>query len=78
MIFKERLRIEREEKALRERLQTEVEKKTAHLLRAVDALQAEMDERKRMEAEVAAHVGLLEVSRSQNGDEKKPLEHIRF
>jgi hypothetical protein len=78
MIFKERLRIEREEKTLRERLQTEVEKKTAHLMRAVDALQTEMDERKRMEAEVAAHVGLLEVSRSQNGGEKNPLAHVRF
>ena len=78
MIFKERLRIEHVEKAQRERLEVEVEKKTAHLLRAVDALQAEMDERKRMEAEVAAHVGLLEVSRGQNGDEKKGLAHIRF
>ncbi|HTB84320.1 MAG TPA: hypothetical protein VK742_11750 [Candidatus Sulfotelmatobacter sp.] len=78
MIFKERLRIEREEKGQRERLQTEVDTKTAHLMRAVDALQAEMDERKRMEAEVAAHVGLLEVTRGQNGDEKNRLANIRF
>lgn len=78
MIFKERLHIEREEKALRECLQTEVEKKTAHLMRAVDALQAEMDERKRMEAEVAAHVGLLEVSRGRSGDEKNSIAHVRF
>jgi hypothetical protein len=78
MIFKERLRIEHEEKALRERLETEVEKKTAHLMRVVDALQTEMDERKRMETEVAAHVGLLEVSCGQNGEDKKSLAHIRF
>jgi hypothetical protein len=78
IVFKERLRLEREEKALRERLETDVQRKTAHLMRAVDALQAEMDERKRMEAEVAAHVGLLEVSLGQNGHEKKDLAHIRF
>jgi predicted membrane metal-binding protein len=77
MIFKERQRLEREEKALRENLEREVEKKTAHLVRVVNALQAEMEERKRMATEVAAHVGLLELTRNKNGSEHDTA-HIRF
>jgi hypothetical protein len=78
LVFKERRRAEQEEKNLRENLETEVQKKTAHLVRVVDALQAEIEERKRMEAEVAAHVGLLEVSHGRNGGAKDEPARIRF
>ena len=51
-LLKERLRLEREEKRLRAELESEIKKKTAHLTRAIEELQAEIDGRKQMEAEV--------------------------
>lgn len=63
-VLKERQRVEREEKRMRVELESEVKKKTAYLLRAIEELQAEMDERKHMEKEVdTAHWELRKVSR---------------
>ncbi len=50
-LLKERMRAEREEQRLRKELELEVKKKTEYLMRAIEELQAEMDERKRMESE---------------------------
>lgn len=50
-LLKERVRVEREELRLRGELESEVRKKTAYLTRALEELQAEIDERKRMESE---------------------------
>jgi len=81
-LFKERLRLEQEELRLRAGLEAEVEKKTAHLTRAIEALQSEIDERKRMEAEVQAHVQLLEDTchfvRTDRIHDTAALTHIRF
>jgi phage host-nuclease inhibitor protein Gam len=63
-LLKERLRLEREEQRLRAELESEVKKKTAHLSRAIEELQSEIDGRKRMEAEVEkTHKELLDASR---------------
>jgi uncharacterized protein YlxW (UPF0749 family) len=63
-LLKERLRLEREEQRLRAELESEVKKKTAHLSRAIEELQTEIDGRKRMEAEVEkTHKELLVASR---------------
>ena len=63
-LLKERLRLEREEQRLRAELESEVKKKTAYLSRAIEELQAEIDGRKRMEAEVEkTHKELLAASR---------------
>lgn len=63
-LLKERLRVEREEKRMRMELECEVRKKTSYLMRAIEQLQAEMDERKRMESEAqAARWELSAVSR---------------
>ena len=63
-LLKERLRLEREEQRLRAELESEVKKKTAHLSRAIEELQSEIDGRKRMEAEVEkTHKELLAASR---------------
>jgi hypothetical protein len=50
-LLKERLRAEREEQLRRTELEAEVKKKTAYLMRAIEELQAEMEERKRVETE---------------------------
>ena len=64
IVLKERLWREREEKRLRAELESEVKKKTAYLTRAIEELQTEIDERKRVEAEVEkAHKELLAASR---------------
>jgi myosin heavy subunit len=64
LVLKERLRREREEQRLRAELESEVKKKTAHLTRAIEELQMEIDGRKRMEAEVErTHKELLAASR---------------
>jgi septal ring factor EnvC (AmiA/AmiB activator) len=64
LVLKERLRIERVEQHLRAELELEVKKKTAHLTRAIEELQMEIDGRKRMEAEVErTHKELLAASR---------------
>ena len=63
-LLKERLRMEREEQRLRAGLELEIKKKTAHLTRAIEELQLEIDGRKRMEAEVEkTHKELLAASR---------------
>ena len=49
-VLKERLRVEIEEKRMRGELEEEVKKKTAYLTRALEGLQAEIDERKRVES----------------------------
>ena len=81
-LFKERLRLEQEEARLRAGLEAEVRKQTAHLTRAIEVLQAEIDERKRMEAEVAAHVQLLDDTRHllkiELNHDTEALAHIRF
>ncbi|MGB7747956.1 MAG: hypothetical protein WBN75_11785 [Verrucomicrobiia bacterium] len=51
-LLNERLRLEREEQRLRAELESEVKKKTAHLIRAIEELQMEIDGRKQMEAEI--------------------------
>jgi len=62
-VLKERLRVEQEERRMKAELEVEVQKKTGYLMRAIEELQAEMDERKRMEAEVdTAHWELRAVS----------------
>jgi hypothetical protein len=50
-LLKERIRREREEERRRIELEAEVKKKTEYLMRAIEGLQAEMDERKRVETE---------------------------
>ena len=81
-LFKERLRLEQEEIRLRAGLEAEVQKKTAHLTRAIEALQAEIEERKRMEAEVEAHVQLLDdtchILKKDRNNGTEMLAHIRF
>jgi hypothetical protein len=63
-LLKERLRLEREEKRLRDELESEIKKKTAHLTRAIEELQSEIDGRKQMEAEIEkTHKELLAASR---------------
>ena len=63
-LLKERLRMEREEQRLRAELESEIKKKTAHLTRAIEELQAEIDGRKLMEADVEkSHKELLAASR---------------
>ncbi len=49
----ERLRQEHKERQIRAELEIEVKRKTAYLVKALEGLQAEMDERQRMGAEVA-------------------------
>ena len=51
-LLQERLRMEREEKRLRDGLELVVKEKTADLTRTVETLQLEIAERKRAEAEV--------------------------
>jgi len=63
-LLKERLRIEREEERLRNQLESLVQEKTSHLTRAIEDLQLEIAERKRIEAEVErTHKELLIASR---------------
>ena len=63
-LLKERLRIEQEEQRLQGELESQVKEKTMHLTRAIEDLQSEIAERKRMEVEVErTHKELLAVSR---------------
>jgi hypothetical protein len=63
IVLRERLRREREEERLRAELESEVKKKTAHLTRAIEELQSEIDGRKRMEVEIEkTHKELLAAS----------------
>lgn len=63
-VLKERLRVAQEERRMRAELEWEVKKKTAHLTRAIEELQSEIDERKRVESEIAAaHSELRAASR---------------
>ena len=62
-LFKERLRFEQTELRLRAGLEAEVQKKTAYLTRAIEALQVEIDARKLMATELEAHIDLLKICR---------------
>jgi hypothetical protein len=63
-LLRERLRVEQEEERLQAELESQVREKTAHLTRAIEDLQLEIAERKRMEAEVErTHKELLAASR---------------
>jgi hypothetical protein len=63
-LLKERLRMEQTEQHLRAELESQVKEKTAHLTKAIEELQLEIDQRKRMEAEVEkTHKELLTASR---------------
>ena len=63
-VLKERAKLEREEHRIRAELESEVKKKTAYLMRAVEDLQSEMDVRKQAEAEVeTTHLKFNAVSR---------------
>jgi hypothetical protein len=61
-LLKERVRVEQEEKRLRAELESEIRKKTDYLTRALESLQAEMDERKRAESETVIIRGELNVA----------------
>lgn len=63
-VLKERLQRERDEQRMRAELELEVKKKTSYLTRAIEELQTEIDERRRMETEIATtHLELRAVSR---------------
>jgi phosphoglycerate-specific signal transduction histidine kinase len=63
-VLKERLRLEQNEQQMRVELESEVKTKTAYLTRAIEELQSEIDERKRMEEEVeTTHLELRAVSK---------------
>ena len=63
-VLKERARLERQEQRIRADLDSEVKKKTAYLMRAIEELQSEMDVRKQAEAEVeTTHLKLNAVFR---------------
>lgn len=63
IVLKERERVEREEQRLRAELQSEVQKKTSYLMRAIEELESETNERRRMESEIeTAHPELQMVS----------------
>jgi hypothetical protein len=49
-LLKERNRLQQKEQEIRAELENEVKKKTAYLTRAIEGLQAEIDERKRVES----------------------------
>ncbi len=61
-LLKERLRLEREEQRLRAELESEVKKKTAHLSRAIEELQSEIDGRKNAEAQISEQARLLDLA----------------
>ena len=67
---------------MRAALEAEVQKQTAYLTRAIEALQAEIDERKRMETEVETHIELLDAFHrkkpTEMHGEKEMLPRIRF
>lgn len=58
-MLKERVRVEREEHRLRRELELEVKKKTMFLTRALEELQAEIDQRKQVETETQSARGEL-------------------
>lgn len=63
-VLKERERVERAELRMRTQLEMEVQIKTGHLFRAIEELEAETDQRKRMETVVeTTHQELRAVSR---------------
>ena len=62
-LLKARLRVEREQLRMQSKLKSQVKKQTAHLTRAIQNLEAEINERKRMELEVGkTHRQLLAAS----------------
>jgi hypothetical protein len=60
-LLKERIRREHEEALRRTELESEVQKKTAYLMQAIEQLQMEMDERKRVEKEAQTVRGQLDI-----------------
>jgi C4-dicarboxylate-specific signal transduction histidine kinase len=63
-LLKERLKMEQTEKHLRAELESQVREKTAHLTKVIEELKLEIDQRKRMEAEIEkTHKELLVASR---------------
>jgi C4-dicarboxylate-specific signal transduction histidine kinase len=63
-LLKERLKMEQTEKNLRAELESQVREKTAHLTKVIEELKLEIDQRKRMEAEIEkTHKELLVASR---------------
>jgi hypothetical protein len=63
-LLKERVQMENREKALKAELQLQVMQKTAHLTKAIEELQGEIEERKRAEMEVEkTHKELIVASR---------------
>jgi hypothetical protein len=66
-LLKERLRLERTEQRLRAELESQVKEKTAHLTKAIEELRLEIDERKRMEAQVEKTHKELLIASSQAG-----------
>jgi C4-dicarboxylate-specific signal transduction histidine kinase len=81
-LFKERLRFEQTELRLRAGLEAEVQKKTAYLTRAIEALQDEIDARKLMATELEAHIDLLKICRrtepAEMHGEPEMLHLMRF
>ena len=51
-LLKERMRVARQEERMRAELESEVKKKTAYLMRAIEELQLEIDARKQMEVQM--------------------------
>lgn len=61
-MLKQRLWIEDEERRMRSELEAEVQKKTAHLTRAIEELHLEIDERRRAEEQIRDQAKLLDLS----------------
>jgi hypothetical protein len=51
-LLKERIMLESKERQMREILESEVKKQTAYLMRAIEQLETEMEERKRLDGEI--------------------------
>lgn len=85
-LLKERLRIAREEQQMRAELESQVKRKTAYLTKTIEELQREMDERRRMEAEVekshaqlvvaSQHVEMAEIANSVFRSMDKMLKSV--
>ena len=73
-LLKERKKLETRECQLRAELELEVKKKTAYLLQAIEGLQAEMEERKRMAEEIQCLKSVSTTTWQPSPD----TQHIRF
>jgi PAS domain S-box-containing protein len=61
-VLKERLRLEQEEKRMRDGLEMLVNDKTAHLSKAIEDLQLEITERKKAEAQISEQARMLDLA----------------